>query len=84
MGEEQLKELLYRSDADVVVFNLGKGWQVHVWRSGEVYLQGLKSEGEKHFVTFKRIEVNLSIGKQQFLQRMEEIVSSQQFDWSEL
>ena len=79
-----LKELLNSCSDEVIVFYLGKGWQVHIWQNGDVYIQGLKYEDDKHWTTFKKIKVNLQMGKKEFLKRMEEIIKTQTFEWEEL
>lgn len=79
-----LKELLNSCSDDVLVFYLGKGWQVHIWKNGEVYIQGLKYEKDKHWTTFKKIKVNLQMEKNEFLQRMERVIKNQTFEWEEL
>jgi len=79
-----LEELLNGCSDDVIVFYLGKGWQVHIWKNGDVYIQGLKYEDDKHWTTFKKIKVNLRTEKNEFLQRMEEIIKTQTFEWEEL
>ena len=79
-----LEELLKNCSDEVIVFYLGKGWQVHIWKNGDVYIQGLKYENEKHWTTFKKIKVNLQIEKNEFLQRMEEVIKNQTFNWEEL
>ena len=79
-----LEELLNGCSDDVVVFYLGKGWQVHIWKNGDVYIQGLKYENDKHWTTFKKIKVNLQMEKEEFLQRMDEVIRSQTFEWEEL
>jgi len=79
-----LKELLNSCSDEVLVFYLGKGWQVHIWKNGEVYIQGLKYKKDKHWTTFKKIKVNLQMEKNEFLQRMERVIKNQTFEWEEL
>lgn len=79
-----LKELLNSCSDEVIVFYLGKGWQVHIWQNGDVYIQGLKYKNNKHWATFKKIKVNLQMDKNEFLQRMEDIIKTQSFEWEEL
>ncbi|HIC09556.1 MAG TPA: hypothetical protein EYO62_05855 [Aquificales bacterium] len=79
-----LKELLNGCSDEVIVFYLGKGWQVHIWQNGDVYIQGLKYENDKHWTTFKKIKVNLQMEKEEFLRRMDEIIRTQTFEWEEL
>lgn len=76
-----MKELLNQSGDDVLVFYLGKGWQVHVWKNGEVYIQGLKYEEKQHWTTFKKIKVDLNVGKEDFLKRISQIIATQTFRW---
>ena len=79
-----LKDLLNQSGEEVLVFYLGKGWQVHVWNNGEVYIQGLKYEGKQHWTTFKKIKVDLCIGKEVFLKRVRDLIENQTFEWEQI
>jgi len=83
MGKS-LSELLKNSGEDVLVFYLGKGWQVHVWKDGDIYIQGLKYENKKHWTTFKKVKVNLAMEKEEFLNRIKRIIETQYFEWEEV
>jgi len=83
MGESLL-DLLNGIQEDVIVFYLGKGWQVHVWKDGDVYIQGLKYENQKHWTTFKKVKISLLMEKENFLRRIKQIIETQSFDWEEV
>ena len=79
-----LEELLKDCSDEVLVFYLGRGWQVHIWKNGDVYIQGLKYEDNRHWTTFKKIKVNLRMERDEFIRRMGEIIETQTFEWDEL
>ena len=79
--ESNLLEIMEKLEEDVLVFYLGNGWQVHVWKDGKVYLQGLKFEDGKHWITFIELKANLQVSKSEFIKRIKEILKYQTFKW---
>jgi len=79
-----IEELLKVSSEEVLVFYLGNGWQVHLWKNGDIYLQGLKYEKGKHWITFKKLKVSIKVSEQEFLRWIKEVIQNQTFEWEEL